>query len=86
MFENFKTNILITLLAQITTTKIKKTQLEAYTPLAVFCPTCRKKHPYGECELNNISLCKICELEHSIEKCLELPRLKETLRESSEEV
>lgn len=52
----------------------------------MFCPNCRKKHSLRECELNSISLCNICELEHSTGQCPELPRLKAVLRESSEEV
>jgi len=80
LFENFKTDILSTLSAKITTTQIKKTQGEADTPLAVFCPNCRKQHPLRECEMNSINLCNICELEHSTRQCLELPRLKSGLR------
>jgi len=66
--------------------KIKKTQGEVDTTLSVFCPKCRKKHPLRDCELNNISLCNICELEHSIGQRPELPRMKVVLRESSEEL
>lgn len=66
--------------------QIKKTQGEADTILVVFYSKCRKKHPLRDFEINNISLCNICELEYSTCHCLELPRLKALVRESSEEV
>lgn len=84
LFENFETNILSTLSNKIMTTKINNAQGEVDTPLAMFCPNFRRKHPLRECEMNSINLCNICELEHSIGQCTELPRLKEVLRESSE--
>lgn len=68
------------------TVEIKKTQGEYDTPLALFCLNFQKKHPLRECEMNNIGLCNICELEHSIGQCMELLRLKVVLKESSEEV
>lgn len=86
LFEILKTDILSTLSTQIMTTQIKKARGEAYTTLAVFFLKCRKKHPLRDCEMNNISLCNICELEHSTGQCLELPRLKVVLRDSSGEV
>lgn len=85
LFKNFKINILTTLSTQIMTSQIKKAQAEVDTPLVVFYLNCRKKHPLRECELNSIVSCNICELEHSIGQCLELPRLKAILRDSSKE-
>jgi len=69
LFENFKTDILNTLSSQIMTTHIKKSQGEVDSPLGLFCINCWKKHPLRECEMNNISLCNICELEHSTDQC-----------------
>lgn len=55
-------------------------------PLILFCLNCQKKHPLRECEMNNINLCKICELEHSTGQCPELLILKVVHRELSESV
>lgn len=36
--------------------------------------------------MNSVNLCNICELAHSTNQCLEFPRLKSVLQESSEDV
>ena len=85
MFKNIKTN-LSTLSSELTTTQVKKAHDEFNKSLVVFCLKCKEKHSLRECRVNNINLCNICELEHPRGQCLELPRLKAVLRESSKEV
>jgi len=80
LFENLKTNILSTLSTQIMTSQVKKAQNKDDVALVVFCPVCKDKNSQKECRVNNISLCNICDLEHSIRHCLEIPRLKVALK------
>jgi hypothetical protein len=44
LLENFKTNILNTIISQLDTIKIKRKQQEENATLAIFCPWCRKRH------------------------------------------
>jgi len=44
--------------------------------LAIFYATCRKKHPRGECSLNNVVICAICTDNHPMDNCPSLLGLK----------
>ena len=58
LMENFKTNILETISAQIDSVNIKKKfEDEA---LAIFCSCFKKKHPIKNLPLNAIGVCGVC--------------------------
>jgi len=54
--------------------------------MAVFCPTCRKKHPQKECPLNSVEECAICELKHVTSSCPYFPGLKAVFQEIGEDM
>ena len=82
LLENFKTDILGTISAQMDTLNIKKKfEDEA---LAIFCSRCKKKHPIKNCPLNSISVCGVCVKDHTTEDCLSLPGLQSIYKGANE--
>ena len=75
MLEYFKSDMLQTLTLQLDTMNIKRKQEEAKRALAIFCPTCTRRHPRNECPLNYIKIFSVCEENHSTDKCPSLPGL-----------
>ena len=72
--ENFKIDILETIIAQIDSVNIKKKfEDEA---LAILCSHCEKKHPIKNCPLNEISVCGVCTKNHETDDCPSLPGLQ----------
>ena len=69
--ENFKTDILGTISAQMDTLNIKKKFEDEV--LAIFCSHCKKKHPIKNCPLNLISVCGVCAEDLTIEDYPSLP-------------
>ena len=76
LLDNLRIDILSTLSSQMDTLQVKHKQLELDRTMAIFCPTCRKKHSYRECPLKSIEECEICELNHAKSSCPSLPGLK----------
>lgn len=37
-------------------------------PLAIFCPTCKKRHGLNECPLNIVEVCRVCDEKDHDEK------------------
>ena len=76
LLDNLRTNMLSTLSAQMDTLQVKQTQLELDRTMAIFCPTCRKKHPERKFPLKSIEECAIYEINHATSSCPSLPSLK----------
>jgi hypothetical protein len=84
LLENFKTDILGTINAQMDTLNIKKKfEDEA---LAIFCLRCKKKHPIKNCPLNSISVCGVCVEDHTTEDYPSLPGLQAIYKGDNEHV
>ena len=82
LLENFKTDILGTISAQMDTLSIKKKfEDEA---LAIFCSRCKKKHPIKNCLLNSISKCGVCAEDHTTEDFTSLPGLQAICKGANE--
>lgn len=54
LLEDFKTDILGTLITQLDILEAKQKQALAEQNLAIFCPCCRKKHSQRECLLGMV--------------------------------
>jgi len=74
--DNFKTNILGNLSEQLDTLKIQNKKKVKNDSLSISYPTCRKKHALGECPLDSVEICVICEKNHDTKECPSIPRLK----------
>ena len=82
LLENFKTDILGTISAQMDTLNIKKKfEDEA---LAIFCLRCKKKPPIKNCPLNSISVCGVCAEDHTTEDYPSLPGLQAIYKGANE--
>jgi hypothetical protein len=68
LLENFKIDILSTIINQLDTLKLKNKQ-EEDVAFASFSPKCRKRHPEKECPLNFIYFYGLRTLEHPTSKC-----------------
>ena len=67
LLENFKTDILSTIGSQLDTLKIKKKKEDENLVLGIYCPRCRKRHPWRKFPLDNIVVCGICTDNHETE-------------------
>ena len=76
MLEDFKSEVLQTLVMQMDTLHIKRKQEEAERVLAIFCPRCTRRHYRNECPLNSIEIFSVCEENHSTDKCPSLLKLE----------
>jgi hypothetical protein len=85
MLDNFKIDILSTLISQLDTFQDKRKKEEIDLALAIFCSRCRKKHPLWECPLDNVEVCGICEKNHATKYCPSLPELKAVYQRDNEE-
>jgi hypothetical protein len=85
LLENFKTEMINSFASQMDTLQVKQKQAESEQALFIFCPNCRKKHPPGECPLNSVQVCLICELDHATNQCPSLPGVKASMKATNEE-
>jgi hypothetical protein len=76
LLENFKIDILHTIISQLDTMQIKRKQEEENVVLAIFCHQCRRKHPEKEYPLNVIELYGIFIENHPTNEFPSLTRLK----------
>jgi hypothetical protein len=82
LLENFKTDILSIISAQMDTLNIKKKfEDEA---LAIFCSRCKKKHHVKSFPLNSISVCGVCAESHETEDCPSLLGLQAICKGTNE--
>jgi len=68
MLEDFKSGMLQTLSLLMDTMTIKTKQDEEERDLAMFCPTCTRRHPRNECLLNFIEIHSVYDENHSTNK------------------
>ena len=75
LFENFNIDINGSLNSQLGVLHIKEKHEEFEETT---CPMCRKKHLAMDCPLDNLTICGICDLKHSMYCFPSLPRMKAT--------
>lgn len=73
LLEDFKIDILGTLMTQLDIMQSKENQVEVEQNLAIFYPHCKNKHSHRECLLDMIQTCAISTKDHATEGCPSLP-------------
>jgi len=83
ILDEFKTDILGSLIEQLDTLKIQNKQKTEVDVLAIFCPKCKKKHTPRECPLDAkiVKTCMICSEIHETKGCPSIPCLKAIFQE-----
>ena len=80
LLENFKTDILGAMGSQLDDLQDNMRKEEENTAMSILCRRCRTKNPQREFALNNIFVCHICTVDHTIESFPSLPGLQPYIR------
>ena len=74
IFKHFNVDINDSLKSELNVLQVKEKHEEFEE---IVFPRCQKKHLAMDCPLDSLTICGICDLNHSIDHCPSLPRMKE---------